>query len=287
MSRAPVVSFFAYGVAKNWVAGKTVADALREAEVANAKGFGAILNYLGEEIRSPAEVRASVDEYKRLAGFLPKRGIRGCISIKPSQIGLNLGESVFRRNLAEIVEFADELGVFVWVDMEGSSFTEATLDVYCSLFSRWKGLGVCVQSYLKRSKSDVERLVGVGGKIRLVKGAYNEAASVAYKSKVEVDTNFARLMEYLFRNSRSLFSVSTHDDALVRLAVRLNKKYKRDFEFGFLKGIRDKLKLELMREGFRVTEYIPYGTNWLPYSIRRIREKPSNVLLLARSLINR
>jgi proline dehydrogenase len=269
------------------VAGKTVADALREAEVANAKGFGAILNYLGEEIRSPAEVRASVDEYKRLAGFLPKRGIRGCISIKPSQIGLNLGESVFRRNLAEIVEFADELGVFVWVDMEGSSFTEATLDVYCSLFSRWKGLGVCVQSYLKRSKSDVERLVGVGGKIRLVKGAYNEAASVAYKSKVEVDTNFARLMEYLFRNSRSLFSVSTHDDALVRLAVRLNKKYKRDFEFGFLKGIRDKLKLELMREGFRVTEYIPYGTNWLPYSIRRIREKPSNVLLLARSLINR
>ncbi|MEM2102195.1 MAG: proline dehydrogenase family protein [Candidatus Bathyarchaeia archaeon] len=283
----PIVSFFAYGVAKNWVAGKTVADALREAEVANAKGFGAILNYLGEEIRSPAEIRASVDEYKRLASFLRKRGIRGCISVKPSQIGLNLGERVFRRNLAEIVEFADGLGVFVWVDMESSRFTEATLDVYCDVFSRWKGLGVCVQSYLKRSKSDVEGLVKIGGKIRLVKGAYNEAASIAYKSKTDVNANYARLMEYLFRNSQSLFSISTHDNTLIRMAVRLDEKYAGNFEFGFLKGIRDKLKLKLVREGFRVTEYIPYGANWLPYSIRRIREKPSNVLLLARSFVSR
>ncbi|MGQ9566042.1 MAG: proline dehydrogenase family protein [Candidatus Bathyarchaeales archaeon] len=283
----PVVSFFVYGVAKNWVAGKTVADALREAEVANAKGFSTILNYLGEEIQSPAEIRASVNEYKRLTGFLRKHGICGCISVKPSQIGLNLGEKVFRQNLAEIVEFANGLGVFVWVDMESSRFTEATLDVYHGLFSRWEGLGVCVQSYLKRSKSDVERLVSVGGKIRLVKGAYNEDASIAYKSKTDVNANFVRLMEYLFRNSKSLFSISTHDDALVSMAVRFNKKYNGNFEFGFLKGIRDKLKLKLVHEGFRVTEYIPYGTNWLPYSIRRIREKPSNVLLLARSLVNR
>jgi len=287
MSSVPVVSFFAYRVAKNWVAGKTVADALGEAEVANARGFSVILNYLGEEIRNPAEVQGSVDEYKRLVDLLHKRKIRGCISVKPTQIGLSLGREFFRRNLEEIVEFADGLDMFVWVDMESFHFTGATLDVYCDVFSRWKKLGVCVQSYLKRSRRDVERLVGLGGKIRLVKGAYNEPASVAFKSKVEVDASFLGLLEYLFQNGAGLFSVSTHDDKLVGMAVKMSRKYDRDFEFGFLRGIREKLKLELARKGYRVTEYIPYGKNWLPYSVRRIREKPSNVLLLLRSMISK
>jgi proline dehydrogenase len=287
VASVPGVSLFAYGIAKNWVAGKSIADVLLACKRANAKGFGAIANYLGEEIERETEVEKSLAECKRLLGSLDKERIDGAISIKLTQLGLSIDKRLCVRNLSEIVEHADEFGRFVWVDMESSRFTDDTLDTYASILSKSRDVGVCVQSYLRRSMGDVERLVKLGGKIRLVKGAYNEPASVAFKSRVEVDRSFLRLMEFLFMNSRELFSVSTHDDNLVYKAVELNERFDRCFEFGMLKGVRDKLKLELVRKGFRVTEYIPYGENWLPYSIRRIREKPSNVLLLARSLISK
>jgi len=130
-------------------------------------------------------------------------------------------------------------------------------------------------------------LLGIGGKIRLVKGAYNEPSTIAYKSRKEIDTNYVELMEHLFKDSASLFSVATHDDKLVHEAMRMSKEYSKNFEFAFLKGIKDDLKRELVNKGYRVTEYIPYGQNWLPYSLRRLREKPSNLSLLARSLLSK
>jgi proline dehydrogenase len=194
---------------------------------------------------------------------------------------------LFGQNLKGIVEHAGRFKRFVWVDMESSRFTDATLDVYGSVLKKSRHVGVCVQSYLRRSEDDLERLVETGGKVRLVKGAYNEPVSVAFKSKAEIDASFLRLMRYLFVNNSELFSVATHDEALINKAIVLSEKYERDFEFGMLKGVRDKLKQGLVARGFRVTEYIPYGENWLPYSIRRLREKPSNIPLLMRSLISK
>jgi proline dehydrogenase len=283
----PVVSFFAYGIAKNWVAGKSLADALYASKQANSKGFEVIVNYLGEEIEDVSEVRRSVAEYKRLLDAVHGERVNGGVSVKPTQLGLRIGGELFRRSLEEIVGHAARLKRFVWVDMESSMFTDDTLDVYGSVLKKNEDIGVCVQSYLRRSEGDLKRLVALGGKVRLVKGAYNEPASVAFKSKAEVDASFLRLMRYLFVNSVNLFSVSTHDEALVNKAIELSGRFKRNFEFGMLKGVRNKLMQELVARGFRVTEYIPYGENWLPYSVRRLREKPSNILLLTRSLLSR
>jgi len=283
----PIFTFLAYRIAKNWVAGKSVEDALREAKLANMKGFSVVLNYLGEEIESVEEVQSSVEEYGHLLKTVHAARIDGCVSVKLTQLGLNIDRNYCRKNLQEIVDRASSLDLFVWIDMESSKFTQDTIDIYTSIFSESKNVGICIQSYLKRSERDLENIVKVGGKVRLVKGAYNEAASIAFKSKKEINENYLKLMEYLFRDSASLFSIATHDDRLVCKAVEMNEKYDRTLEFGMLKGIRDKLKLELVRKGCRVTEYIPYGENWLPFSIRRIREKPSNVLLLGRSLLSK
>lgn len=286
VSKVPVVSFFAYGIAKNWVAGKSLADALSASKLANSKGFGVIVNYLGEEIEDMSEVRGSVVEYKRLLDAVSSEHIDANISVKATQLGLAISRKLFERNLEEVVEHAAGLRRFIWIDMESSRFTDATLNVYGSMLRKRKNVGVCVQAYLRRSLRDLERLVDLDGKVRLVKGAYNESASIAFKSRWEIDVSFLRLMRYLFAHSSNLFSVSTHDEMLVNKAIEMSVKCKRDFEFGMLKGVRNKLMQELVARGFRVTEYVPYGENWLPYSVRRLREKPSNVLLLTRSLFS-
>jgi proline dehydrogenase len=287
MANLPIVSSLVYIIAKNWIAGKSIAEAVFQSKLANSKGFSVIVNYLGEEVKKIDQVQRTIAEYKHLLEAMQKEQIDGSISVKLTQLGLNIDKKYCEENLEEIAKCAYKAKRFLWVDMEGSEFTDDTIDLYAKLLSKNQNVGLCIQAYLRRSKGDIERLVAMGGKIRLVKGAYNESANIAYKSKADIGGNFAELMEYLFKNSANLFSVATHDERLVRKTVELNQKYQRIFEFGFLKGIREQLKLELAKKGFRVTEYIPYGENWLPYSYRRMREKPSNMLLLARSLISR
>jgi len=285
MANVPLISFLAYPLARNWIAGKSVSEALSCSELANAKGLSVILNYLGEEVETQNEVEETVKEYKHVLDLLEPNRIVGCISVKLTQLGLKIDIDYCRKNLVEITDLANRLGRFVWIDMESSRFTSDTIDIYKTVFSTNQNVGICVQSYLARSENDVKELLRIGGKIRLVKGAYNEPAAIAFKTRNEIDKNYARLMEMLFKTSTSAFSVATHDDKLVSEAVRMSEKYSKNFEFAFLKGIRDNLKLQLVNEGFRVTEYIPYGQNWMPYSIRRLREKPSNFLLLAKSLL--
>lgn len=287
MANLPIVSSLAYLIAKNWIAGKSITDAVFQSKLVNSKGFSVIVNYLGEEVKNVDEVQRTVAEYKHLLEAIRLEGIDGSISVKLTQLGLNIDKKYCGENLEELIKYANGAGRFLWVDMESSRFTGDAIDLYMSSLSKNQNVGLCIQAYLRRSKSDLERLIAVGGKIRLVKGAYNEPARIAYKSKAEIDDSFSELMEYMFKNSANLFSIATHDEKLVQKAVELNEKYHGNFEFGLLKGIRDQLKLELAEKGFRVTEYIPYGENWLPYGFRRMREKPSNVLLLARSLIGR
>jgi proline dehydrogenase len=287
MTNVPLLSFLAYPLAKNWIAGKTLSEAIGYSELANAKGFSVILNYLGEEVETENEVEEALKEYKHLLDLFQPNKIVGCISTKLTQLGLKIDKDYCRKNLAEIVNHARKLGRFVWIDMESSSFTDDTINIYNGVFSTNKNVGLCIQSYLKRSENDVDELLRIGGKIRLVKGAYNEPATLAYKTRKEIDKNYTTLMERLFKASVGLFSVATHDDKLLNEAIRMNEKHPRNFEFALLKGIRDNLKLQLVNKGYRVTEYIPYGQNWMPYSIRRLKEKPSNFLLLARSLLSK
>jgi proline dehydrogenase len=287
MTNALLLSFIAYPLAKNWIAGKSVSEALSCSELANAKGFSVILNYLGEEVETQNEVEKTLKEYKHLLDLLQPNKIVGCISAKLTQLGLKIDEDYCRKNLADIVGHANRLGRFVWIDMESSRFTDDTINIYKTVFSTNKNIGICIQSYLRRSEHDIEELLRIDGKIRLVKGAYNEPATIAYKTRKDIDKNYVRLMERLFKTSVSVFSVATHDDKLINEAIRMSEKYSKNFEFAFLKGVRDTLKLQLVKEAYTVTEYIPYGQNWMPYSIRRMREKPSNFLLLARSLFTK
>ena len=168
--------------------------------------------------------------------------------------------------------------------MESSEHTDETKEIYYDLFARYERLGIAIQANLKRTKNDLMDLLDHGGKIRLVKGAYKENSRIAYKSKEKIDENYRKLTKLLFKKGNE-FGIATHDSKMIDLAVKLSKKNQRKFEFQMLKGIRDELKPILVKQKFVVSDYIPYGTNWLPYSIRRVKERKRNILLLGSSFI--
>jgi proline dehydrogenase len=178
----------------------------------------------------------------------------------------------------------------MWIDIESFQFVEDTIAIYLELLKDYKHIGVAIQSYLKRSSSDLLHLLEQGGVVRLVKGAYREDKSIAFQSMGKINSNFSKLMEILFEyneKNNNIFAIATHDPRLIEEAIVLSQKYNIDnkkFEFQLLMGIHNKKKEDLVKRGYRVSEYIPYGNQWFPYSMRRIRERKRNILLLARSL---
>jgi len=244
-----------------------------------------IINLLGEETTDREETTVAAAEYAEILKELQTSGVQSCISVKPTQLGLAIDKSLFKENLGRILSSAESVRNFVWMDMEGSSFTADTVDSYLEFRKRFDNVGIAIQAYLKRSEGDVSRILESGGAIRLCKGAYNESPSIVYKRKKEIDENFSRLMRMIFERGRG-FAVGTHDEKLIEEATRLSNVHHADFEFQMLMGIRDKKKLELVERGYRVSEYIPFGKSWWAYSVRRIREHKSNIFLLARSLIS-
>jgi proline dehydrogenase len=244
-----------------------------------------ILNLLGEEMTSREETTAATAEYLEILDALKSRQIEGCISVKPTQLGLSIDSSLFRDNLAKVQNKAKSLGTFVWVDMEGSPFTAEIVDTYLELRKGCDNIGIAIQAYLRRSDEDVNRILNLGGAIRLCKGAYNESPEIVYKRRKQIDENFSKLMRTIFERGKG-FAVATHDEKLIEEAVRLSNVHHADFEFEMLMGIRDRKKLELVQRGYRVSEYIPFGRSWWAYSKRRILEHKSNIFLLARSLVS-
>jgi len=272
-------------IAKHWIAGETYEDALARAQRSNALKVRGIINLLGEDMTAREETIAATSEYIEILKTLEARKIQSCISIKPTQLGLAIDKSLFEENLSRILSNAKSLGKFVWVDIEGSKFTAGTIDSYLELRKKFDNVGVAIQAYLKRSEEDVKRILDAGGFIRLCKGAYKESSDIVYKQKNQINGNFSKLMNVMFERGRG-FAIATHSEKLIEEAIGLSKVHHADFEFEMLMGIRDKRKLELVEEGYQVSEYIPFGKSWWAYSVRRIREHKSNIFLLARSLLS-
>jgi proline dehydrogenase len=293
-------------MAKKWAAGVDMEDALLAAKNCNAKGQNAILNFLGEDFTQEERINQTVKEYSDLLERLYSDKIEGCISIKLSQLGLSLSYDLCLKSLKVIIARAKKFGIFIWIDMESSKYTDDTLAIYLELVNNYyKNIGVVLQCTLKRSASDLLHLVEVDSKVRLVKGAYQENEETAFHSNSQIGANFIKLLEIIFgvsssrgyypitntkvNNNTLMFAIATHDSKLIEYAIQLWKKSRRvgitNFEFQFLRGIRDELKKDLAEKGFRIAEYIPYGREYLYYSIRRLRERKRNIFLLARSLV--
>jgi proline dehydrogenase len=272
-----------YRIAKRWIAGYTLQDAIISARDANNRKMQALLNRLGEHTPDRNLIQQYVEEYMKLLDAIESEKLQATISIKPSQIGLTADATLYRDNLLKILAKAEEEGRFVWIDMENSPYTESTVAVYRELLGTHKDLGLCLQANMKRSESDLRDLLPRGGKIRLVKGAYPENGDVACKSRSELNANYLRLMRILFEQAK-FFAIGTHDEKMINEAEKLSRDRSANFEFQLLKGIRDDLKSKLLTDGFKVSEYIPYGPEWYNYSKRRMRERKRNILLLIRSI---
>ncbi|MFL6498481.1 MAG: proline dehydrogenase family protein [Nitrososphaera sp.] len=271
-----------YRLAKRWVAGYSANEAMGTALDANRHGMSAILNFLGEDIRDSKLVDMTVSQYLLLMDLMNAKKVHGCVSVKPTQIGLTIDYDTCLQNFRRLAAKAREVGQFIWLDMESVKSTEDTIAIYLDLYKQYHMIGVAVQSYLRRSASDLLHIIEYGGKVRLVKGAYHESKEHIFVTNEEVNANYLKLMLMLFE-SNNYFAIATHDSSLIAEATRMGKNT--SFEFQMLKGIRDELKIDLITMGFTVAEYIPYGSQWLPYSVRRIMERKRNLLLLARSLI--
>jgi len=275
-------------IASRFVAGESPAEALEHVEELNDRDVSAILNLLGEhyEQRPPADDDAKA--YRDLVADIGNSGVDACISVKPSQIGLDVGEDVFAENLAGIVEVADEHGVFTWIDMEDHETTDATLDAFEDLTTEYGGgVGVCIQANLKRTEDDLERLADLPGKVRLVKGAYDEPKDIAYKQKERVNEAYRDYLEYMFREFEDGVAVGSHDPEMISHAKELHDEYGTDYEVQMLMGVRDDAQYDLAAEGVAVWQYVPYGGKWFSYFYRRAMERKENMLFALRAVLGR
>jgi proline dehydrogenase len=276
---------FVYPVAKRFIAGKVLDDALTVAHQENEKGIGVILNFLGEEITEGSLADDHAQEYVKLQNAMASQKIDGFTSVKLSQLGLAISAQDAESRLDRIAANAESRGQLLYVDMESSGYFVKTIEIFERMMGRHKNMGLAYQCYLRKGRPDFVRLVANGARIRLVKGAYgSERPDVVFKSRDEVREEFSEYAKILFDKGND-FGIATHDTVLVDQAKKLAESHKVTFHFEFLRGIRNELKEELVRSGYRVYDYVPYGSEWYHYSMRRVKEHPSNILLVVRSLV--
>jgi proline dehydrogenase len=275
-------------LSSRFIAGMEVEDALRVAESVNGQGMTVTLDSLGESVNTEAEAHKAADVYHRLLDLLAERKLKANISIKLTQMGLELSPTFAETIAWNLAQHAKSTGNFVRVDMEDSNLTQLTLDIVRRLQARPEArgaIGVVIQAYLYRSQSDVEQLLADGIRIRLCKGAYKEPAEVAFPRKADVDANFVRL-SHLLLESPVYNALATHDEAMVDAVKAFATEHgiaKDRFEFQMLYGIKRDLQRRLVKEGYNVRVYVPFGSEWYPYFMRRLAERPANVIFLARN----
>ena len=275
-------------IARRFVAGESVPEVLDHVRACNEDGVAVVVNLLGEHHDDPAAARADVDAYLGLIDDVADSGLDARVSVKPSQIGLDVSAELFEEHYREIVARAHERDAFVWCDMEDADTTDATLDAFESIAAEYPwSVGQCVQSNLRRTREDLERLADVPGEIRLVKGAYDEPASVAYTEKSRVDEAYREDLRLLFERRDRGVAVGSHDPAMISLADRLAREHGTDYEVQMLMGVREDAQRDLAAQGVDVVQYAPYGDKWIAYFYRRVRERRENLTFALRAVAGR
>ncbi|MBI3551741.1 MAG: proline dehydrogenase family protein [Elusimicrobia bacterium] len=274
-------------LARRFVAGDNVDEAVEAVRALNHEGLKATLDNLGEEVKTRAQAQAARDEYLKVLRKLAQAEADCNVSLKLTQFGLNLDPALARDNLAEVAAEAKKLGSFVRIDMEGSDYTQKTLDLFYELFAEYDNLGVVIQAMLRRSEKDVEELVRRKVRVRLCKGAYKEPPDVAFPDKADVNASYDKLVKMLVKAPLPAFA--THDDARIESAIAAAQAAglrKDQYELQMLYGLRARRWRELARAGHVVRVYMPYGTHWFPYYYRRLRERKENVLFVLKGIFS-
>jgi proline dehydrogenase len=270
-----------------FIAGEMLGDALAVVRRLNDADLAVTLDYLGESVTSAAEASQAALQYVAILHAIERQGARSNASLKLTQMGLDVDRALAVRNLERIVAQAGQFGNFIRIDMEGSDYTQVTLDIFKQLFERYKNVGVVIQAYLYRSEADVRELNALGARVRLCKGAYSEPPSVAFPDKADTDANFVKLMQLLLSEG-TYPGIATHDERMVdatrEFAAREDIPSDR-FEFQMLYGVRRDLQEQLVRDGYRMRVYVPYGKEWYPYMVRRLAERPANMLFVLRGML--
>ena len=270
-----------------FVAGETLEEALQVARASNDAGMHATLDYLGENVSTTEDAQKARDAYLEIFDRIAEERLHANVSCKLTQLGLDISPEFCEGLVLSIAERAAANDSFLRIDMEGSAYTQRTVDLVKRVRAQTPTVGTVIQSYLYRSESDVNDLLSVGCRIRLCKGAYNETIEVAYPRKADVDGNYIRLMRMLLP-SGFYHGIATHDPKMIAATIRWAAEKqisKDDFEFQMLYGIRTDLQRQLVRDGFRLRIYIPYGREWFPYVMRRLAERPANLMFFLRNFL--
>lgn len=276
-------------IVRRFVAGDTIEEAMPALLALNQRGMTIALDYLGENVTRAEEAAEFVAYYRRLLGIMDASRLDGYVSLKLTQLGMDISEELVYANMVSILEEADRYQRFIRIDMEGSAYTAKTLDIFCRLRSNFSNVGIVIQSYLHRSARDVEMLIESGAPVRLVKGAYKEPKEIAFQRKRDVDRNFIALMQMLLTRGNDP-AIATHDAAIIRAAKQFAREKGIDpsrFEFQMLYGIRRDLQDRLAHEGYRMRVYTPFGTQWYGYLMRRLAERPANLWFVMKNLLRR
>lgn len=276
------------GLSRRFVPGESVDDLVEALRAANAEGLAATGNFLGESVHDEANARLAGDVYHDILERIAAEGLNANVSLKFTALGQDISEAFLAENLGRILRFARETDNFIRFDMESSEYTQRTLDAFEKLWSEgWRNIGVVLQSYLKRSVGDVARMNQIGARVRLCKGAYNEPPSVAFKDKAKVDESFVELTQMLLAEG-NYPGIATHDPRMIEATIAFHQKEgidKSSFEFQMLHGVRRDLQRQLVDDGFNVRVYVPFGSHWYPYLMRRLAERPANVIFMAGNVV--
>ena len=274
-------------VTRRFVAGESLADATHAIRELNRKRITASFDHLGESITSEVEAREEVQEYLKVLASISENALDSNVSVKLSQLGLDINPGLCFENTRAIVEAAASYRNFVRIDMEDSTKTDSTLEVFKRLRADRENVGIVIQSYLRRSETDVDELLRLGARIRLCKGAYDEPSSVAFAIKADTDKNYVLLMKKLL-TSDIYHGIATHDEKMIAATkefVAARGIPSERFEFQMLFGVRRDLQEKLIAQGYRVRVYVPYGLYWYPYFMRRLAERPANVWFVLKNML--
>ena len=277
-------------LASAFVAGETPDEAMKVVKKLNEKNITGTLDVLGENVTNREEADRAVQAYLDLLDTINEAGVKSHVSLKLTQMGLDIDDEYCYQNMVKIVGKAREYNNFVRIDMEGSDYTQRTLDIFYRLHKEFNdSVGIVIQAYLFRSEKDIEDLNKIKARVRLCKGAYKESPTIAYKKMKDIRKNFIKLAEMLFSNG-NYPAIATHDDYLIDWTKNFVKEKgisNDKFEFQMLYGIRTKTQERLAKEGYNIRIYIPFGTHWLPYFYRRLRERKENVWFVVKNLFKR